>query len=1058
MNRPPSLLCRLLLICLASVLVLGPARAHGQGDEFADITSLTSVESRRRALDDLASVAERLRREGDVTALARTLQRIGELHLKLNDPGNALPVVNEALDLSRKAGDAPLLADALVASGVVSRARDDGQASLRLLDEAHELSLRLNYRRGEAQSLTELGTTYYQQSEMGKAVDCGERALQIWRELQDRRGEARTLSNLGAPYMRLGRARESADVLGRAAALWRELGSPAEQASALLDLNFLAIRQGQWHTALALLNEARPLVTDKAAEPFISGQIATSLGEVYEAYGQLETAHHYYEEALTLYRDYAHDAAATIDVGSKAGSVLARLDDYPGAVRQIEEGLRLAQKHHNHFLSALCHKDLGKVHLAAGFHAQAKQEFLQASTGYEQAGDRREWALTQAYLGQSDYALGDLTAAATSYHNSLEVFRAFEDYTNEAAVRFGLGKLELERQNLEAAEAHLKRSIDLTEQLRENAASTDLRGSFLASVHDRYESYVEWLMQLDGLRPGEGFAVKAFEVSEMGRARSLQDSLQNYQRELRQAADPALLLEEESLQKEEQRLLDRRAQLQSGGGAPEVLEAVESDLMQVRARHETLEARISSAARFNNLLRPAPLGFEEIRNRITDAETSLLEFSLGGRRSYLWVVTRDGLTSYELPDKQTIETAALKLANLSAEPQTDPAQQTEIQSAAADLSKLIFGPAAGKLRSPRLIVVPDGILQYVPFQILNDPQQPDEPLIASHEIINAPSASTLLLLRQETAGRPSAPKLLAAFGDPVFPSNYSVKAPTTTRGGTSSSPQDVDAQRRGLASTIVDTLDPAKVETPFFTKQELTTLRKLVPADESLIYSEFDATRDHLRELDLRQYRILHFATHGLLNAKQPELSGLVLSLVDREGRPVSGFVGLSDIYSLRAPVDLVVLSACRTGLGKEMRGEGLIGLTRGFMYAGASSVVSSLWKVDDKATAELMKRFYTNMLQRGMTPAAALRAAQNSIRQEPQWQSPYYWAAFTLQGEYRQVIKSTEHNPASFYLKMFAVGAVLALLTFALCRWWWWRRRAKGIARLTTDYSTMKK
>jgi hypothetical protein len=163
--------------------------------------------------------------------------------------------------------------------------------------------------------------------------------------------------------------------------------------------------------------------------------------------------------------------------------------------------------------------------------------------------------------------------------------------------------------------------------------------------------------------------------------------------------------------------------------------------------------------------------------------------------------------------------------------------------------------------------------------------------------------------------------------------------------------------------------------------------------------------------------------------------------MVNRDGRPENGFVGLQDIYNLRTPVDLVVLSACRTGLGKDVRGEGLIGLTRGFMYAGASSVVASLWKVDDEATAELMKQFYINMLQREMPPAAALRAAQNSIRQQPQWRSPYFWAAFTLQGEYRH---SIQHPPAKSFAGAARIGIGLAVLLLLISGAWWYRHAAK--------------
>jgi CHAT domain-containing protein len=204
-----------------------------------------------------------------------------------------------------------------------------------------------------------------------------------------------------------------------------------------------------------------------------------------------------------------------------------------------------------------------------------------------------------------------------------------------------------------------------------------------------------------------------------------------------------------------------------------------------------------------------------------------------------------------------------------------------------------------------------------------------------------------------------------------------------------------------------DSVDPAKIQPLFYAKRELANLRALA-GEDTFVATGFDATLERLESADLTKYAILHFATHGILDPRQPEKSGLFLSMVNRDGQAQNGFVGLADIYRLHAPVNLVVLSACRTGLGKDVRGEGLIGLTRGFMYAGASSVVASLWKVDDEATSELMKRFYAYMLQSGMPPAQALRAAQNSIRQEPQWSAPYYWAAFTLQGDYREVIKPT--------------------------------------------------
>ncbi len=186
------------------------------------------------------------------------------------------------------------------------------------------------------------------------------------------------------------------------------------------------------------------------------------------------------------------------------------------------------------------------------------------------------------------------------------------------------------------------------------------------------------------------------------------------------------------------------------------------------------------------------------------------------------------------------------------------------------------------------------------------------------------------------------------------------------------------------------------------TRQEAEQILALVPANERSHTFDFAATRAAVTSPNLSQYRIIHFATHGILNSVNPEFSGVVLSLVDAKGAPQNGFLRLNEIFNLNLPAELVVLSACQTGLGEQVRGEGVVGLTRGFMYAGAPRVVVSLWSVDDRATAELMTKFYTGMLKKGLKPAAALRAAQIEVWNQDKWKSPYYWAAFGLQGEWR--------------------------------------------------------
>jgi CHAT domain-containing protein len=187
-----------------------------------------------------------------------------------------------------------------------------------------------------------------------------------------------------------------------------------------------------------------------------------------------------------------------------------------------------------------------------------------------------------------------------------------------------------------------------------------------------------------------------------------------------------------------------------------------------------------------------------------------------------------------------------------------------------------------------------------------------------------------------------------------------------------------------------------------FSRTEAEQIARLASSGGVLKALDFDASRETALRSELGQYRIVHFATHSVLNNEHPELSGVVLSLVDRYGRPRDGFLRLYDIYNLDLRADLVVLSACQTALGEEIRGEGLIGLTRGFLYAGAPRVVATLWKIDDRTTAEVMQRFYEQMLGRGRRPPDALRAAQIELWKMRGWDAPYYWAAFTLEGEWR--------------------------------------------------------
>jgi CHAT domain-containing protein len=282
-------------------------------------------------------------------------------------------------------------------------------------------------------------------------------------------------------------------------------------------------------------------------------------------------------------------------------------------------------------------------------------------------------------------------------------------------------------------------------------------------------------------------------------------------------------------------------------------------------------------------------------------------------------------------------------------------------------------------------------------------------------------------------------KVLAAFGSPAFGPRQTDKPSDQVASG--------EHLRHALRDIELygDNFDLSAIGDLFFAEREINNLREIATPAATFAATGFAANREQLFAIDLSQYAILHFATHGLLDPKRPEHSGILLSTVDDQGNPQKGFIGLQDVYSLRAPVDLVVLSACRTGLGKEIRGEGLVGLTRGFMYAGATTVVASLWKVDDEATSELMKRFYSEMLQNRKTPDEALRIAQNSIRQSPGWSAPHFWAGFTLQGEYQYVVNSKRGWRR--YSVLIVIG-IVGILLVSVTGWYRYRVGASSAVK----------
>ena len=370
----------LIIGCL--LLLIGFRSATSAQALSEPIESLVTVQSRREALSRLLIQREQLESSADQPSLVRVSNQIVELHLKLSELDSAFAVANESLKIARRfAGteNANLLVDTLIVSGRTYIKRTDYVNAMRPLTEALQLSRDLKYSDGEAQSLRQIAEVQYELGEPSKAEEALNSGLKIWLEHPNKRGEAQTRNILGELYIVTDRPENATAELKNAEALWRSLGDAAELGNNLMDQTFLAIRQGQWQTALTMLNEAQGLIVEKEAEPYLAGKVAMSLGDVHEAYGQLETSLAYFREALTIYRDFAHEKRAAIDAANQVARLQARLGDYEGAKKQIEEALATSVEIGNTLNIGLSHETLGRIWLEAGSRESARAESARRS-------------------------------------------------------------------------------------------------------------------------------------------------------------------------------------------------------------------------------------------------------------------------------------------------------------------------------------------------------------------------------------------------------------------------------------------------------------------------------------------------------------------------------------------------------------------------------------------------------------------------------------------------------------------------------------------------------
>ncbi|WP_199246378.1 tetratricopeptide repeat protein [[Phormidium] sp. ETS-05] len=936
------------------------------------------------------------RQVGDKGGEAMTLNNIGGVYDALGDKQQALSYYNQALPLFRQVGDKGGEATTLNNIGGVYDALGDKQQALSYYNQALPLFRQVGDKGGEATTLNNIGGVYDALGDKQLALNYYNQALPLYRQVGDKGGEAAALNNIGAVYSDLGDKQLALNYYNQALPLYRQVGDKGGEAAALNNIGAVYNSLGDQQQALNYYNQALPLlrqVEDKRGE----ATTLNNIGGVYSALGDKQQALNYYNQALPLLRqvgDKGGEAAALNNIGA----VYSELGDKQQALSYYNQALPLYKQVGDKGGEATILNGIGGVYSALGDKQQALSYYNQALPLVRQVGYKGGEAAALNNIGGVYSALGDKQQALSYYNQALPLLRQVGDKQGEAAALYNLAFTQRSQQQLDAALTNIEAAITIIEDLRSKIISPELRQSYFAENQDAYQFYIDLLMQLHQQQPEKGYDIKAFNASERSRARTLLELLVEANADIRTGADPQLLEQERNIEQQINALEVRRIELSNRPNSqPEIeqLKAQEANLLQQR-RDLANQIRAKSP-KFAALKYPQPLTLAQVQQQVLDENTILLQYSLGQDRSYLWAVTKNGFTTHILPGEQDIITAVTQFRDIILDPPSPGEEKTippQLITQAQQLSQMLLGPVANELADKRLLFAPDGVLFTLPFNALNLPNATEyAPLISQYEIVTATSSSTVAISRQELAGRTPAPRTLAVIADPVF------SADDERITGKKASASSTISLPRALERSLAD-LNRNSIERLPGSRREGEQILALVPANQSTQAFDFDASKETTTEPDISQYRFIHLATHGFVNTKQPELSGIILSLVDQNGQPENGYLRLNDIFNLNLPAELVVLSACETGLGQEVRGEGLVGLTRGLMYAGARGVVVSLWKVNDDATAELMVKFYQQMLSQNIPAPVALRTAQVQMWQK--WQHPRYWAAFTIQGEWR--------------------------------------------------------
>jgi CHAT domain-containing protein/tetratricopeptide (TPR) repeat protein len=969
-----------------------------------------SAERNRVAAEVLSARADQLLRKGSPDSLKEAIE---------ND--------DQALKLWQDLNDPEQIRARLIFKGRALLGLHDYSAAREILKQTVAMPAGPEDLPGQETAFKSLGFSYAYLGDAQSAIEAYNRSLEIARSQDDSFNQSVLLSNIARSYRILGSNAKALRALDSALEMARNLDDHSSIAHTLEAIGNVEGDLGEPQKALDAYRSALEELKS-APDATLEAHVKNGMGYVLAGLGNDE-------QALEMYRAAQKNWLALKDKTGEAytlnnlGLLYATRHELNSALEQYQRALANLTELHLDRERATVLVNLAMVYQQLGQASKALEYIDDALQAEARAPDRSAKAYILNCKGEILLSNGVFPEAKTLFDQALLLRRDSQDQNGQAESLADIARLHRHLGEYADSRQSVEEALAIIESTRNTLASQQLRLTYFAKKRDYYEFYIDLLMAMDRREPHQGYSALALEATERARSRNLVDSLRVSGIDMRQGASVKTLEEEQAASDRLDMLARRLSEKTAADKAdPAAIQEIKGEWDRAAEDYDRVQADIrSQSPRLAALTDAAPVRVADIQRDLLDADTTLLEYWLGAEKSYVWVLGRNNLASFELPPSDTISKMVTKFrTDIVARAQHPPRETAEEYSArvakassqttqdAAELSDVLLKAVAPYLHGARIAIIGDASLLWLPFQVLSVDAKTaaDKSLRArassqtrmlsrSFEIVYLPSLTVLKLLRND-GHTPAPASRLAVFADPVYTTDDPRIHPR------------VAAALQPVAVKVSDStgafaLTPSAVEDGpdhyarlRFSRREAEAIAELLPPERRTLELDFAASRATFEAIDWKSYTALHLATHALVNGAHPELSGIVLSLVDEQGKPQDGFLRVHDIYNLRIPVDFVVLSGCRTALGQEIKGEGLVGLSRAFFYAGTRRVVGTLWNVDDQASSLFMEYFYEGMFRKHLSPPGALAAAQSRLSHIPRWHDPYYWAAFVLDGDWK--------------------------------------------------------